>query len=751
MKFRFRNSSIAYTINAGNFTLVVLLVAVGIFSFTSITKMTSSMSNLNKGMTEVGTDLRVAMVEMGALDESISILKKSEAEFAQLRNMQSSLEESRKNTALVGKELDAIRSSFVNQSNALEAISQEVGNISEEIKLSSGPTQQLILAAEEINSHVLNSYIGFFNYLNEFTSEVEEPLTDIKEILEHSKEITTLLEGINNSGEGLAIVKGIQQDLRRYRRYMRDLGETTSTTQITEIKAPLVEYGNKITESAKQLKEYAWKITEQNNQQALLKAQNAEKTAQSALDAGETAAGIIGKSIQLAKTSSNQIGELTTSLSVAIKGIDTGLNEIPKAISQVSGSMETVKSSMGVMDSAMKTSRSLENLANQTRMLMISVCIGAVIIGLLLGMYVNRKIVAPLSRFTMGLHRASQNDLTVKIDPAGTSGELKDLIEGVNKLIETFANNVKSMKLMASRVRDNARHLNSVANDTSKALNDQSDKSSNIASATVEMSDSSHQVALNSGEASDKARQVTGQLHEGDRVIQEMFILSESISNTLTDASAQVNSLVNDSEKINSIIETINGIANQTNMLALNAAIEAARAGRHGKGFAVVADEVKGLAGQTARSTQDISELLESVQERISLSLRDISECGEQSDLEGKKSEEVISHIAEIRGSIEVLSNQISGIAAATQEQDKTVLTVASSIETISNITQNTFEKMNVIVRQAEELLEAAESLIESVSIYDIKKETLSTLQPTDDSRSLQQQLPQNAKNFNQH
>lgn len=740
MNFKFTNASLAYTINAGYIVLVVLLIGVGVISFMSISVMTSGMSDLSQGMSEMGTDLQKAMREMDTLDENVAVLMKSEEEFSRLREMQASLEKSRKNTAMVGSELDSIKGIFSGQNDSLIKVSEAVGTISEQIRIFSGTTQQLISAAGEINARMLNSYIGFFNYLNEFTPGVDEPLADIEAIDGHCTEIITLLESMNDSGKGLELVAAIQHDLRRYQRYMRDLGRTTSTTQIAELKTPLVEYGNKIIRTSSLLKEYAWNIANQNNAIAIARAEQAEKSGTEALEAGRASAGIIGQSIELAQSSSQQIGELTSSLSSALAGIDKGLAEIPRAVNQVAGAMKTVNKSLGIMEKTVQTSRSLETLAGRARIIVVLVCIGAVAVGLLLGLYVNRKIVRPLSRFTRGLHRAAQNDLTVRIDPAGTSGELKDLIKEVNTLIKTFADNVDRMKRMSFQVHDNASHLNSIAGDTSSALDNQNDMAAQIAAVAVEMSDSSHHVAVNSGEARKQAQQVAEQLIKGESVIQEMLVLSESISSALVTASTQINSLVNDSEKINDIIATINSIARQTNMLALNATIEAARAGQHGKGFAVVANEVKQLAGQTAKATLDIAELLESVQKRISLSVTDIQSCGEQSDLEGKKSVEVISHLAEIKESITVLKNQIAAIASATEEQEKSVLTVACTIETISGITQDTFAKMNGIVSQGEDLVGAAENLLESISVYD-KNTPQTGLQETV-SKSANRQLP---------
>ncbi len=106
------------------------------------------------------------------------------------------------------------------------------------------------------------------------------------------------------------------------------------------------------------------------------------------------------------------------------------------------------------------------------------------------------------------------------------------------------------------------------------------------------------------------AQQTDASAQKGASVVQRTVSVMQGIAGELQQAAADISALSQQSEMISSIVGTIRGIADQTNLLALNAAIEAARAGEQGRGFAVVADEVRSLAARTSQATEEIVEVV---------------------------------------------------------------------------------------------------------------------------------------------
>jgi methyl-accepting chemotaxis protein len=161
------------------------------------------------------------------------------------------------------------------------------------------------------------------------------------------------------------------------------------------------------------------------------------------------------------------------------------------------------------------------------------------------------------------------------------------------------------------------------------------------------------------------------------------------------------------SHKIFEIVSVIDGIAFQTNILALNAAVEAARAGEQGRGFAVVATEVRSLAGRAAVAAKEIKSL-------ISASVARVDQGTELVDRAGHTMQEVVSSIRRV-------TEIMSAINIASQEQNLGVSQVVQAISQIDQVTQQNAALVEEMAAAASSLQSQAQELVEAVAIFKLK------------------------------
>ncbi|UTV29601.1 methyl-accepting chemotaxis protein [Photobacterium atrarenae] len=149
----------------------------------------------------------------------------------------------------------------------------------------------------------------------------------------------------------------------------------------------------------------------------------------------------------------------------------------------------------------------------------------------------------------------------------------------------------------------------------------------NRENAISEAAEIAHEVSATTGE----------QTTQGNQVIESTIGKVGELASQMADANEGIQALNTQSQKINELVNSIDGIANQTNLLALNAAIEAARAGEQGRGFAVVADEVRLLASRTSQTTEEImavvSENMKLTENAVHLIEQGLAQASEALDL----------------------------------------------------------------------------------------------------------------------
>jgi len=191
--------------------------------------------------------------------------------------------------------------------------------------------------------------------------------------------------------------------------------------------------------------------------------------------------------------------------------------------------------------------------------------------------------------------------------------------------------------------------------------------------------------------------EMASSIHEISRQVQDSSRIASAAVQQANKTNDRINQLATAASRIGDVVELINSIAGQTNLLALNATIEAARAGEAGRGFAVVAAEVKALAEQTAKATDEISQQISGMQ---------------------AATEESVSAIKEIGTTIGQMSEISSAIASAVQQQGSATQEISRNVQQAAQGTQQVSANIADVQRGAAEtgtsssqVLAAAQSL----------------------------------------
>ncbi|OUM74935.1 chemotaxis protein [Pseudomonas caspiana] len=313
-----------------------------------------------------------------------------------------------------------------------------------------------------------------------------------------------------------------------------------------------------------------------------------------------------------------------------------------------------------------------EVMGSATRLTWLIAVIAAVlaVIFALVGASFASLIVRPIRSVASGLEGIAQGegDLTHNLDVRGND-ETAQLANWFNKFLAAIRSLIQHIGLAANKILDTSTSSTQVSNNMADAAGRQREAVDMVSTAFHEMVATANEVARSCSQAAESADNGQRQAREGQRQIDDAVSSVDQLSSELSQSATAMVQLEKDSNAIQSILDTIRSIAEQTNLLALNAAIEAARAGEQGRGFAVVADEVRALAKRTADSTAEIDNLLGTLARRTSSVTQQMNASLAVSQQSVEKIGQARSSFGQIRESVDVIRDMNTQIATAAEEQ----------------------------------------------------------------------------------
>lgn len=334
---------------------------------------------------------------------------------------------------------------------------------------------------------------------------------------------------------------------------------------------------------------------------------------------------------------------------------------------------------------------------------------------------------------------AGEGDLSQRIPLEGKSGEIKELCNGVNSLMDNCSSSLGDVgrvlgamshgDLTESITKEYKGTFGQLKDDTNSTVDKLVEIIGDIRASTDAIDTASKEISAGNNDLSERTEQQASSLEETASSMEELTstvkqnadnakqanqlaIGASEIAvkggNVVAEVVTTMSSINDSSKKIVDIISVIDGIAFQTNILALNAAVEAARAGEQGRGFAVVATEVRTLAQRSAAAAKEIKELIGDSVNKVEVGTQLVDQAGNTMD--------------EIVLSVKRVTDIMAEISAASQEQSSGIEQVNQAITQMDEVTQQNAALVEEAAAASESMQEQSGSLISAVAIFSLRK-----------------------------
>ena len=320
--------------------------------------------------------------------------------------------------------------------------------------------------------------------------------------------------------------------------------------------------------------------------------------------------------------------------------------------------------------------------------------------------------------------RIKNGDFTHLIDSKSyealgiVSTQLVGIISNIKTLIESFFSLSLSITRASRNVKETSQEAATAMTEISRTIDEiakgASEQAQEAQQGVTLMEKLSEQIDMVSdiyAKVTNETKKISELNNIGLESVNVLHQKSDENYKTTEKIFSVVEKLTTTTKNIGLFVQTIEEIAEQTNLLALNAAIEAARAGEAGKGFAVVADEVRALADQSRKATEEITSMMESIQEESQMAIQSMEDVKRSSEEQNQAVSRTNSAFKDIANAIVSIVEKIDEVKSSMAKMQSDKDQVIAAIENISSVSQETAASSQQVAATTEQQLSAFEAM----------------------------------------
>ena len=365
--------------------------------------------------------------------------------------------------------------------------------------------------------------------------------------------------------------------------------------------------------------------------------------------------------------------------------------------------------------------------AEQIKSMTLKLIVIAFIIVLGVGIMTVIGIQNNMKRISRKFGEVAKGDLTVAIKAKGRdefrdlAGSANNMVKNTKQLVHQVASATDQLAVSTSHVEEASRVINEYSLDITQAIseindgmNQQSLHAQECVSKTDILSDEIQEVSRVVEKVEVLVNETEGMINQGMEIVKVLGGRAQETTEITTKVGESIEGLRHETEIINSFVETITDISEQTNLLSLNASIEAARAGEAGRGFSVVAEEIRKLADDSAKAAGEIQNNVENIAKQTKNSVASATQAQEMVMLQTKAVEEVIAVFRQMQERMVMLVDGLRSIVECTEKADSERFATVQAVKNISDIIEETAANTETVKEVAERLLDSVGNLNET-------------------------------------